>query len=439
MFPAAKKQQASGSSEIAIIGMSGRFPKADDLNEYFTNLVNGIDCISAIPGDRWDADEYYDEDPGVQGKTYGRWMGFINDIKSFDPLFFDISPSEAEIMDPQQRLFMEEAWKALEDAGYTQKELENTRCGIFVGTGHGDYSNIVANAQVSNPSYTFESLSPSILPARISYFLNLKGPAVAVDTACSSSLVAIHEACGSINSGECEMCIAGGIRLMVTPELQIQAGNAGMLSRTGRCHVFDAKADGIVMGEGVGAVILKKLDAAIRDKDIIHGVIVSSGINQDGHTNGITAPSAESQSSLELEVYKKGHINPEDITFIEAHGTGTRLGDPIEIKGLKKSFASYTSRKGFCALGSVKANIGHTTMAAGVAGVMKILLSMKNGVIPPQIHFEKLNGQIVLDGSPFYISTKPVPWKPENGRPLMAAVSAFGFSGTNCHMVIRQP
>jgi acyl transferase domain-containing protein len=366
-----KNDKTENPGDIAIIGASGRFPGAENLDEFWSNMANGVNSVTEIPKERWDIDLYYETDREVPGKTYSRYGGYLKDIDKFDPLFFNISPMEAEIIDPQQRLFLEEAWKALEDAGYSDESLSNIRCGVFVGATGSDYRKKLENSCSHATAEAFIGSSSAILAARISYFLNLTGPSVAIDTACSSSLVAIHQACQSINSAESDMAIAGGITLMTTPDIQIQTSKMGILSPEGKCKTFDSDADGTVMSEGVGVVVLKSLQRALQDGDHIYGVIKGSGINQDGKTNGITAPNAQSQTQLELEVYKRAGINPENISMVEAHGTATKLGDPIEIKALTDAFREYTQKKQFCAIGTVKTNIGHTTMSAGVAGLIK--------------------------------------------------------------------
>ncbi|SFR08023.1 MULTISPECIES: SDR family NAD(P)-dependent oxidoreductase [unclassified Paenibacillus] len=421
---------------IAIIGMAGQFPESRTLAEFWDNLAQGRDCISEIPSTRWSIDEYYDTDPKAQGKTYSKWMGVLEDVDKFDPLFFNISPAEAEMMDPQQRLFLESSWKCIEDAGLNPASLSESRCGVFVGCAASDYGRSMSgqglNAQVLMGG------SPSILSARISYLLNLKGPSLAIDTACSSSLVAIAEACNSLLLETSDLALAGGVMIMAGPGMHVMTSKAGMLSKDGRCFTFDARANGFVPGEGVGVILLKRLSDAVRDKDSIYGVIRGWGMNQDGKTNGITAPSVNSQISLEKDVYRRFNIHPETISMIEAHGTGTKLGDPIEVEGLTESFRSYTSKKGYCALGSLKSNMGHMMTAAGVASVMKVLLAMKHHQLPPTIHFESLNEHISLEDSPFYINTSLQSWEPEPGVPRRAGVSSFGFSGTNAHMVIEE-
>lgn len=421
---------------IAIIGMAGQFPESRTLAEFWDNLAQGRDCISEIPSTRWSIDEYYDTDPKAQGKTYSKWMGVLEDVDKFDPLFFNISPAEAEMMDPQQRLFLESSWKCIEDAGLNPASLSESRCGVFVGCAASDYGRSMSgqglNAQVLMGG------SPSILSARISYLLNLKGPSLAIDTACSSSLVAIAEACNSLLLETSDLALAGGVMIMAGPGMHVMTSKAGMLSKDGRCFTFDARANGFVPGEGVGVILLKRLSDAVRDKDSIYGVIRGWGMNQDGKTNGITAPSVNSQISLEKDVYRRFNIHPETISMVETHGTGTKLGDPIEVEGLTESFRSYTSKKGYCALGSLKSNMGHMMTAAGVASVMKVLLAMKHRQLPPTIHFESLNEHISLENSPFYINTGLQSWEPEPGVPRRAGVSSFGFSGTNAHMVIEE-
>lgn len=432
------REEKKKHRKIAVIGMAGRFPGADNVDKYWNNLKNGVDSVTTVPEDRWDWEQYFDKNSRTPNKTYSTVGGFLEDTDCFDPMFFQISPMEAKTMDPQQRIFLQVVWNAIEDAGYSKEMIQGSNCGVFVGAAQGDYKQKIMGTDESNSAEAFVGMSPSVLPARISYILDLKGPCLAMDTACSSSLVAIHEACKSILTGESDMAIAGGVRLMFTPEMHIQTSKMEMLSFTGSVKAFDNDADGTVLSEGAGAIILKDYEQAVKDKDHIYGCILSSGVNQDGRTNGLTAPSAQSQSTLELSVYRKADINPEDITYVMAHGTGTKLGDPIEVKALKKAFGEFTDKKNFCTLGSVKTNIGHNTMAAGVSSVIAVLQAMKHKQIPPLIHFNELNGHINLEDSPFNIVTELKDWTPEEGKKRMAAISAFGFSGTNCHMVIEE-
>ncbi|MEK5493064.1 beta-ketoacyl synthase N-terminal-like domain-containing protein [Paenibacillus sp. FSL R7-0297] len=429
---------AAAAEGIAIVGLSGRFPGAASARELWRNLRDGVASTGEIPASRFDIQAWYDEDRKADQKTYCTVAGLLDHVDEFDPLFFNISPKEAEIMDPQQRIFLEEAWKALEDAGYSDQAVQDTRCGVFVGCAPSDYTKHLEANRLSNTADAFTGTSSSILAARISYFLNLKGPSISIDTACSSSLVAVHQACVSLWNEECDMALAGGIRLMITPDSMVQSSQMEILSAQGVCRPFDQEADGTLLSEGVGVVVLKPLNQALENRDHIYGVIRGSGVNQDGRTNGITAPSVNSQIQLEKRVYEKFRIDPAEINYVEAHGTGTALGDPIEVKALTEAFREFTQDSQYCALGSVKANIGHATMAAGVAGMIKILLSLKNRQIPPLIHYNRLNEKIRLDESPFYINTELVDW-PENKRgSRMAAISGFGFSGTNCHIVIEE-
>ena len=420
---------------IAVVGLSARYPGAKDVRELWRNLVSGTDSIQEVPRERWDHSRWYDPDPDAHNKSVSRWGGFIEDVDRFDPLFFNISPLEAEWMDPQHRLFLEEAWKALEDAGCAAGTLEGRRCSVFVGCKEGEYVQKLQDQELN--AFTLSGNSAAILPARLSYLLNLRGASVPVDTACSSSLVAIHLACESIRSGSCEMAIAGGVALMLTARTHVVLGKAGILSPQGRCRTFDDAADGIVTGEGVGVVVLKNLERALADGDRIHGVIRGSGLNQDGRTNGITAPSAPSQRALELEVYERAGIHPDTIGYVEAHGTGTKLGDPIELQALTESFRQHTDRKQFCAIGSIKTNIGHTMEASGVAGLIKVLLCLQHRTLVPSLHYTRANRHLDFPSTPFFVNTETREWRTD-GHPRRAALSSFGFSGTNAHLVVEE-
>ncbi|MFJ2811696.1 SDR family NAD(P)-dependent oxidoreductase [Kitasatospora sp. NPDC087271] len=422
---AGQPHSGTGSAErgpIAVIGMSGRFAGADSLDELWTHLADGDDLVTEAT--RFDLD-------GLSACTRG---GFLDRIDEFDAMFFNISGTEAAVMDPQQRLLLEESWKALEDAGYAGR-MGRARCGVYVGAWAGDYQGLL---DPEAPAQTLWGNMTSVIPSRVSYFLDLKGQAIAVDTSCSSSLVAIDLACKDLWSGETSMALAGGVFLQSTPRLYRLAGRAGMLSPTGRCHTFDHRADGFVPGEGVGVVVLKRLADALADGDHIHGVIKASGVNQDGATNGITAPSSVSQESLLGEVYERFGVDVERIGLVEAHGTGTKLGDPIEFQALNRAFRARTDRTEYCAVGSLKTNIGHTQFAAGIAGVLKVLLAIKHRKIPASLHFEAANEAIPLAGSPFYLSTRTHDWESPAGVPRCGVVSSFGASGTNAHLVIEE-
>ncbi|WP_459212978.1 SDR family NAD(P)-dependent oxidoreductase [Aquimarina rhabdastrellae] len=421
---------------IAIIGMAGQFPMANDVETFWSNIAEGKNCISEISQRRWNIEKYYQDGEAIPGKTYSKWMGALEEYDLFDPLFFNISPSEAECMDPQQRLFLQTCWHTIENAGYNAQTLGKSKCGVFVGCGQGDYH--LLSDKMRTSAYGFTGGDNSILAARISYFLNLQGPCLTIDTACSSSLVAIANACDSLILGQSDLMLAGGVYVGAGADMHIKTSQMGMLSVDGKCHTFDQKANGFVPGEGVGVVMLKRLEDAERDGDNILGVIKGWGINQDGKTNGITAPNTQAQAKLQQEVYDKYKIDPSSIQLVEAHGTGTKLGDPIEVEALVESFKNYTLEREYCAIGSVKSNIGHCLMAAGVAGVIKLLMSLKYKKLPPTINFENLNEHINIENSPFYVNTQLKDWSIEQKQQRQAAISSFGFSGTNAHMVISE-
>lgn len=421
---------------IAVVGMSGRYPQAGNLDAYWRNLVDAKNAIVDIPDSRWDVDAYYDADPDAEGKMYTRSMGLLDDADRFDPRFFRITPQEALYMDPEQRLFLQESYRALEDAGCVGDTADGLNCGVYLGMESSEYAwQFAGSPRVSE---TITGNHSAIAASRLAYFLNLKGPALAVDTACSSSLVATHLACQALRAGEVDLALAGGVRLWLSPVTHIGMCKARMLSPSGQCRTFDDGADGIVMGEGVGAVVLKRLGDAVRDGDRIHGVILASGINQDGRTNGITAPSVKSQIALETRIYRDHGIDPDSIGYIEAHGTGTKLGDPIELQALDSVFKQRTQRVGFCALGSVKTNIGHTAAASGVASLHKVLLCMKHRRLVPTLNIGTPNRHYDFERSPFYINRENRDWQPGPGGTRRACVSSFGFSGTNAHLVLEE-
>ena len=438
-IPISTSETSVEREKIAIVGMSGRYPEAPNLEQYWENLKTGKNSVVEIPPSRWDVEKYYDPDPTKPGKVYSKWLGMLEDADCFDPLFFQISPAEAEAMDPQHRLFLEESYKAFEDAGYARNTLSDKKCGVYMGIMSNDYSYLLSKDTSGNVNTTANSFA--IGAARISYFMNLKGPAIPFDTACSSSLVAIHTACQSLMNNEIDMALAGGVSLYLIPESYIGMCQAGMLSPEGQCKTFDDSANGFVPGEGAGTVVLKRLKDAERDNDQIYGVIIGSGINQDGKTNGITAPSVNSQIELERDIYSRYKIDPESISYIEAHGTGTKLGDPIELEALSTVFSEKTSKKNFCAIGSVKSNIGHTSGAAGVASLQKVLLCMQNKTLVPSLNVTKENSIFDFAKSPFYISKEKTAWSiptHTDSNLRRAGVSSFGFSGTNAHLVIEE-
>lgn len=434
---ASRSARPRPGDRAAVIGMSGRYPEAENLRRYWANLRDGRDSVQEVPLSRWDVAEHYDPRPGRKGKTYCKWMGYLEDADRFDPLFFNISPVEAEGLDPQQRLFLQEAYRAFEDAGYDPWSLSRKKCGVFLGISGNEYSFLVFRDGEGTNAAT--SGSNAIAAARIAYFLNLKGPAIALDTACSSSLVALHLAQQALASHEIDLALVGGVSLYLLPDTFVGMSEAGMLSPRGRCRSFDNGADGFVPGEGVGALVLKRTEDAEADHDHIYGVVAASGTNQDGKTNGITAPSANSQMELVRSVYDRHGIDAASIGYVEMHGTGTRLGDPIELDALGTVYRERGVPTGSCAIGSVKSNIGHASEAAGVAGVHKVLLGMRHGLLAPTLHFETPNEHFDFDHSPFRVNTGLRPWETRSDRePRRAAVSSFGFSGTNAHVVLEE-
>ncbi|MGW0551020.1 SDR family NAD(P)-dependent oxidoreductase [Streptomyces altiplanensis] len=422
-----------------MIGMAGRFPDAPDLEAFWENLAQGRDSVREVPAERWDPARFYDPDRRAPGRTYSKWAALLDDADRFDPQFFRMSPLEAAAMDPQQRIFLQTAWQTLEDAGHAKALPGGRRWGVFVGCATGEYLDLLRGSEQDETAHAFLGNSASVLAARIAYHLDLTGPTMAIDTACSSSLVAVHLACESIRSGECDAALAGGVALMLTPRMHILTSRTGMLSPTGRSAPFDASADGIVLGEGVGAVLLKRLDRALADGDRIHGVIRASGVNGDGRTNGITAPSAVSQSALIERVRQRAGLRPEDVTYVEAHGTGTPLGDPIEVKALEIVLGTGPSPAVPCGLGSVKGNIGHTTMAAGIAGLLKTLLALRHRQLPPSVNYATANPEIDFSRTRLRPVTELMPWHPGPSGELVGAVSSFGFSGTNAHVLVSEP
>ncbi len=429
---------------VAVVGASAVLPGSPDLEAFWDNLVNSRDLIREIPKERWP------EDGTVNSPDFPRWGGFIDDIDKFDPGFFGISPREAELMDPQQRLFLEMSWKAIEDSGHKPSELSGTRTGVYVGVTSTDYEEKLGQSSENVEAYSLTGMARTIIANRVSYLLNLKGPSSAIDTACSSSLVAIHRAVRAIQQGDCDMALAGGVNLLISAVANIAFSKNGMTSKDGRCKTFDKSANGYVRGEGVAAVFLKPLSKAIKDNNHIYGIIIGSAENHGGKTNSLTAPNPNAQAELIVEAYERAGIEPGTVTYIETHGTGTPLGDPVEINGLKLGFENFYKKnrgamngKSVCGLGSVKTNMGHLEAAAGVTGLLKVLMSMKYRKIPSNIHLKELNPFIELENSPFYIVNQLRDWEPLNGAsgrklPLRAGVSSFGMGGSNAHLVLEE-
>jgi amino acid adenylation domain-containing protein/thioester reductase-like protein len=425
-------REVVSNEPIAIVGMACRFPGADSTEAFWENLVAGVDSISEVPADRWSLDTFYSEDGGP-GRMTTRWGGFLDDISGFDAGFFGISPREASRIDPQQRLLLETAWQAFEDAGIPPNSLSGQPIGVFVGISSFDYSRRLFADVEQVDAYAGTGNAHSVAANRLSYQFNFRGPSLAVDTACSSSLVAIHQAASSLRLGESELALAAGVNVTLAPELTVAFSQAQMMAADGRCKTFDRRADGYVRGEGCGVLVLKRLSDAQRDGDQILATILGSAVNQDGRSNGLTAPNRGSQVQVIQQAQAAAKIGPGKIEYIEAHGTGTPLGDPIEIGALRDVFDGAGASQ--IKVGSVKTNIGHLESAAGVAGTIKTILALRNGLVPPHLHFETLNPYITLDGSSLHINTEGEAW-PSSEAPRYAGISSFGFGGTNAHVIL---
>lgn len=421
---------------IAIVGIGCRLPGGvHDATSFWNLLANGVDAVTEVPADRWDAAALYDPDPRARGKTSTRWGAFLGEIDGFDAAFFDISPREAARMDPQQRLLLEVAWDALEDASQNPSRLAGTAAGVFVGV--HSHSNDYWTLQAENPrgldAYAGTGTSHSVLAGRLSYLLDLRGPSLAVDTACSSSLVALHLAAQALRGRECDLALAAGVNVILAPEFTVAASRMQMLAADGRCKTFDERADGFVRGEGCGVVVLKRLSDALAAGDSIRAIIRASAVNQDGRTNGLTAPSGRSQEALIRRALDLAGVAPTEIGYVEAHGTGTPLGDPIEMEALGAVLGSAPGAP--CLVGSVKTNLGHLEGAAGIAGLIKTVLALQHGAVPAHLHFRRLNPHITLPAA-LAIPTALSPWPAGRAR-RCAGVSSFGWSGTNAHVVLE--
>jgi acyl transferase domain-containing protein/NADPH:quinone reductase-like Zn-dependent oxidoreductase/SAM-dependent methyltransferase/acyl carrier protein len=427
---------------IAVIGIGCRFPGGvSDTESFWKLLVEGREAVGEVPPDRWNVNRFFDAELGLPGKSIARRGGFLEGIDQFDPQFFGISPREAPYVDPQHRLLLETAWEAIEDAGLVLDLERGTDLGVFVGISHNDYQAIQGtpweHSGIGPHSPT--GCAHSIAANRISYCFNLRGPSVAMDTACSSALTAVHAACEHIRAGRGDVALAGGVTVMITPGGFIGFSRASMLSPEGRCKAFDASADGFVRGEGAGMVLLKRLSQALADGDPIHGVIIGTALNQDGHTNGISLPSAEAQARLVREACSDAGIAPSQIGFVEAHGTGTAVGDPIEAHALAAALCEDRSTEAPLLIGSVKTNLGHLETAAGVAGLVKALLVLKHGLIPPSLHFETPNPNIDFAALKLRVPIALESFPDTGGGKRIVGVNSFGFGGANAHILLEGP
>ncbi|RJX38048.1 hypothetical protein D3P09_18395 [Paenibacillus pinisoli] len=438
LLQSVKKQGPKPSKDIAVIGLALKMPGADNLEQFWRHIVQGIDLIQPYPAARQSDSEGFIRTFTHLRKEEIRYSygGYLDRVDGFDYSFFNLSPKEASLMDPNQRLFLQTAWEAIEDAGYGGQRIKGSRTGIYIGFAdwpvYGQYVSKNFPQQIGAAS---AGNTPSIMAGRIAHMLDLKGPAMLVDTACSSSLVAVHLACTAIRNGECEMAVAGGVKVCLLPVEGLY--EIGIESSARRTSAFDDDSDGTVWGEGTAAFLLKPLAAAMRDGDPIHAVIKGSAMNQDGASAGLTAPNAAAQEKLLVQAWRDADIDPESIAYMEAHGTGTRLGDPIEADGIRRAFRAFTGKSQFCAIGSVKSNIGHLDAAAGVAGLAKAIAALKYKTLPPTLHFARPNRNIPFHQSPLYVNDRAQEWEAGND-PRRCGVSSFGFSGTNCHIVLEE-
>ena len=423
------------SEPIALVGLGCRFPGGIDSPTAFWDALEGAQTgVSEVPEDRWSIDRWYNEDPLAPGKMATRWGGFLKDVASFDAGFFQLSPREATQTDPQQRLMLEAAWEALEDAGVVPKELYGSAAGVFVGAMWQDYASASGAATGLIEQHSATGWNNSIIPARIAYGLGLRGPALTVNTACSSSLVAVHLACTSLRNAECDMALAGAVNLMLTPHTTVQMTKFGAINPEGQCRAFDADANGYVRGEGCAVVVLKRLRDALKVGDRIYAVIRGSSVNNDGPSNGLTAPSFEAQVAVLRSAWTQAGVSPAAVSFVETHGPGTILGDPIEASALGEVFAP--GRVGPLQIGSVKTNLGHLEAAAGMAGLFKATLALYHGAIPPNLHFVTPNPHIDFEELKLRVVDERSAFPSTPAR--YAGVSSFGFGGTNSHVALSE-
>ncbi|UXA05688.1 type I polyketide synthase [Mycobacterium sp. SMC-2] len=427
--------RAATATPVAVIGMACRLPGGiDSPQQLWEALLRGDDFVGEIPADRWDADLYYDPEPGVPGRSVTRWGAFLDDVGGFDCDFFGMTEREATAIDPQHRLLLETSWDAIEHAGLDPAGLSRSQTGVFVGLTHGDYELLSADCGAAEGPYGFTGTSNSFASGRVAYTLGLHGPAVTVDTACSSGLMAVHQACGSLNSGESDLALAGGVVVTLEPRKSVSGSLQGMLSPTGRCHAFDAQADGFVSGEGCVMLLLKRLDDAQRDRDRVLAVLRGTAANQDGRTVSIAAPSETAQVAVYQKALDVAGVDATTVGFVEAHGTGTPVGDPIEYSSL----AAVYGTGGPCALGSVKTNFGHLQSTSGPLGLMKAILALQHGTVPRNLHFTRLPDEIARIETELFVPQANTPWPTDGRHPRRAAVSSYGMSGTNVHAVLEQ-
>ena len=431
--------RSNRNEPIAVIGMACRFPGRSDTPDAFWQLLDGArDAVTEVPGERWDIDRYYDPDPSTPGKMATRHGAFLERVDQFDAAFFGIAPREATYLDPQQRLLLEVAWEALENAHLAPERFRQSATGVYVGITCFDHAIQVSNASMPSSSYAGTGSALNMAAGRLSFVLGLTGPSMAIDTACSSSLVCLHLACESLRSRESNMALAGGVNLMLSPEVMVSFSQARMLSPDGRCKTFDAAADGYVRGEGCGIVVLKRLADALVDGDRVLGIVRGTAVDQGGAGGGLTVPSRDSQERVIRRALHQAGLAPGDVSYVEAHGTGTSLGDPIEVEALAGVYGPGRAANEPLVIGSVKTNIGHLESASGIAGLIKVLLSFEHDRIPAHLHFTQPNPHTPWQDIPIRVAADPVAWQ-RGERRRIAGVSAFGFSGTNAHAIVEEP
>jgi acyl transferase domain-containing protein/acyl carrier protein len=434
------KSETAQKELIAIVGMACRLPgQVESPREFWEFLQRGGDGINRNPAERWPVADLVDADPAAPGKTLTLCAGLIKDYDRMDAGFFGIAPREAETMDPQQRLALELSWSAIQDAGYSAAQLENSNTGVFLGVGATEYFRLCLESGNRDAGFFITGNTQNVIGGRVAYLLGLHGPCVAIETACSSSLVAVHFAVQALRRGECDAALAGGVNLLVDPQIFVSLSKAGMLSTDGSCKTFDKDANGYVRGEGGGVLMLKTLSRALADGDHIHAVIRGSAVNQDGRSSSLTAPNGPAQQAVIKKALDNAGVKPADVDYVETHGTGTPLGDPIEVGALKAVYGKQRNKP--LVLGALKSNIGHLEAASGVASMIKVVLSLQHGQVPKNIHFNELNPHIDLDGANISIAAETTPLRDEtsgSGKALIAAVSSFGFSGTNAHIILEQ-
>ncbi|MCF3650816.1 type I polyketide synthase [Synoicihabitans lomoniglobus] len=435
----AAAEQANAACPVAIVGLGVRFPGgATTPDKLWQMLHDGVDAVGDVPANRWDAQAFYDPDPAAPGKIVSRRGGFLDDVEHFDPRHFGLAPTEAPHLDPQHRLLLETAWEALEHAGLAPDRLAGRAAGVFIGIASSDYAQrLFGRGLESIDPYVGSGNAHSVAAGRIAYTLGLHGPAVAIDTACSSSLVATHLACQSLRTGECELALTGGANLLLSPTISVNHSRAQMLSPDGRCKAFGAAADGFGRAEGCGVIVLKRLADATRDGDRVLAVIRGSATNQDGRTSGLTVPNGQAQQAVIRAAQKQAGVNPHDIDYLEAHGTGTSLGDPIEAHALGAVFSERPSDQPLW-VGSIKSNFGHSEAAAGIAGIIKVVLALAHEEVPPHLHAAPASPRIDWNALPLRIVSAPRPWPRTAARARLAGVSSFGFGGTNAHIVLGE-